>query len=105
MACPSWNVVTAPGEAPDVISDRMNVAACTPAGELSVAWVIPELSTLPPAEPRYSMKLQVSPSYEAPCQTYPYLVSPAFLILTASASSSGHVVGTARCSLASRSFR
>ena len=69
IACGSRKVVTALGDAPEVISDRMKLSAFWPATESTVALVRLELSTDPPAEPKYSMKLQVSPSYEAPCQT------------------------------------
>ena len=97
--------MTAAGEAPDVIRDRMKVRALFAAAEFSVDWVSAAFRTEPPAEPRYSMKLQVSPSYEAPCQTKPYLTRPLFLSMTASLSSCCQVLGTARPSFLSRSFR
>src|SRR5262249_8248136 len=64
IACGSWNVVTAGGVAPEVTRLRMNEIAFCPAAESSVDDVIDEFSTEPPAEPRYSMKLHVRPSYE-----------------------------------------
>src|SRR5208282_1086309 len=104
-ACGSWNVVTVGGVTPLVIRLRMKVTALTAAGESRVAVVYVLLVAAPPADARYSMKLQVRPSYESPCQTKPYLTSPAFCSWAASLSSCSQVVGGDRCSLASRSLR
>jgi hypothetical protein len=58
------------------------------------------LVAVPPASVRYSMKLQVRPSYESPSQTNPYLVWPLASTALASVSSCSQVVGTASPSLA-----
>src|SRR6266516_1657109 len=81
--------------------------AFTTAADDRTDWTvgISESRTVPPAEPRYSTKSQVSASYEAPCQTKPYLTKPLLLSMTASLSSCSQTLGTLRCSLASRSFR
>src|SRR5208282_5489257 len=104
-ACGSWNVVTVGGVTPLVIRLRMKVTALTAAGESRVAVVYVLLVAVPPADARYSMKLQVRPSYEAPCQTKPYFTRPLLSRVLASLSSCSQVVGGDSPSLASRSLR
>src|SRR5690349_4600399 len=50
------------------------------------------------------MKLQVRPSYEAPCQTKPYFTRPLLTRVLASLSSCSQVVGGCRPALESRSL-